>query len=117
MTAPTLDGRLLCASGAAYAVTLSVDELALDPQDVYAAGAGFVRPPRGFVAGLRDIDACLVAETVDGVVVAFRGTLPFDIHQVPTVFDWVNDINALPAGAPGFPGQVHLGFLSALDLL
>src|SRR5262249_57077105 len=77
MPAPTLDGRLLCASGAAYAITGDEPTLAPDPDNVYLAGAGFVRPPKVLVGGQREIDACLVGEIADGVVIAFRGTLPF----------------------------------------
>ena len=51
MPAPTLDGRLLCASGAAYAITGDMKTLAPDPQDVYINGAGFVQPPTVFTAG------------------------------------------------------------------
>jgi hypothetical protein len=117
MTAPTLEGRLLCASGAAYAITGSEITLAPDPENVYLAGAGFVRPPSVVVMGEREIDACLVGELTDGIVVAFRGTLFFDIHSVPSLLDWLNDFDAELVTAEGFPGQVHAGFLGAHKLL
>jgi predicted lipase len=65
------------------------------------------------VAGPREIDACLVGRIADGIVVAFRGTLPLSLSQIPTVVDWVNDFNAAPIAANGFPGTIHSGFLSA----
>jgi hypothetical protein len=117
MPAPTLEGRLLCAAGAAYAITADEPTVAPDPENVYLAGAGFVRPPSALVGGPREIDACLVGEIADGVVVAFRGTLPLDIHRAPTLFDWLNDFNADPVKADGFPGHVHSGFLLALIAL
>jgi hypothetical protein len=117
MPAPTLDGRLLCASGAAYAITGNEPTLAPDPQNVYIAGAGFVRPPTVIVGGPLEIDACLVGEIADGLVVAFRGTLSFDIHRIPTLIDWLGDFEADPVDAPGFPGAVHAGFFSALSVL
>src|SRR5207302_11212771 len=117
LTAPTLEGRLLCASGAAYAITGAETALAPDPENTYLAGAGFVRPPSVVVRGDREIDACLVGELTDGIVIAFRGTLPFDIHSVPSLLDWLNDFEAELVPAEGFPGLVHSGFLSAHDLL
>jgi hypothetical protein len=116
MAAPTLDGRLLCACDCTYAVTAD-GLLDLSPDDTYYAGAGFLQPPATFVGGDDLIDACLVGTTPDGVVIAFRGTLPFDIHSPPTLLDWLNDFNANPTAAAGFPGFVHPGFLGALDAL
>src|SRR5438874_7107884 len=110
MPAPTLDGRLLCASGAAYAITGEEKTLAPDPENVYLAGAGFVRPPTVLVAGPREIDACLVGEIADGLVVAFRGTLPLDIHKIPTLRDWLSDFQADPIAVADYPGSVHEGF-------
>src|SRR4051812_43127195 len=117
MTALKLDGRLLCASGAAYSISADEPTLAPDPTNVYMSGAGFIRPPSVIVGGLRDIDGCLVGEIPDGVVVAFRGTLRFDIHQAPTLFDWLSDFDAELISVPGLPGQVHIGFASALTVL
>jgi hypothetical protein len=117
MAAPTLEGRLLCASGAAYAITGSEPTLAPDPMNVYLNGAGFVRDPAVVRGGPREIDGCLVGEIEDGIVVAFRGTLPFNIHQISSIRDWINDFEADPINAAGFPGAVHRGFFSALDVL
>jgi hypothetical protein len=110
MAAPTLDGRLLCASGAAYAITGDMKTLAPDPQDVYLAGAGFVNDPAVFTAGPLAIDGCLVGEIEDGLVLAFRGTMPFDLDEPPTVRDWMGDFDAEPIVIDGFPGCVHAGF-------
>jgi hypothetical protein len=116
MAAPTLDGRLLCACNCTYAVAAD-GPLDLPADDTYYAGAGFLQPPATFVGGDDQIDACLVGSTPDGVVLAFRGTLPFDIHSPPSLLDWLNDFDANPTAAAGFPGFVHPGFLGALDAL
>jgi hypothetical protein len=116
MTAPTLEGRLLCVSGAAYAITGDEPTLVPDPENLYIAGAGFVRPPSVVVGGPREIDACLVGEIPDGIVIAFRGTLQFNIHQFPTLLDWLNDFEDVPVSAEGFPGFVHAGFHEALQV-
>jgi hypothetical protein len=117
MTAPTLDGRLLCASGAAYAIDATQPTLPLDPSNVFIVGSGFVRAPTVFVGGLLQVDACLVGETADGIVVAFRGTLPLDKPSFPTLSDWALDFQAIPVQRPGFPGSVHQGFSDALSAL
>ena len=117
MPAPTLDGRLLCASGAAYAITGDMTTLAPDPQDVYINGAGFVQDPTVFTAGTDAIDGCLVGLMADGLVLAFRGTMPLDFNSPPSVADWVSDFHAVPITVTGFPGAVHAGFSAALTAL
>jgi hypothetical protein len=116
MPASTRDGRLICASGCTYEITAD-GILAVDPTDVYYPGAGFLAPPATFVGGDELIDACLVGSTPDGVVLAFRGTLPFDLNSSPTVLDWLDDFNADPVDAVGYPGQVHEGFFGSLGFL
>lgn len=118
MSATTLEGRLLCASGCAYAVIEG--ESSLDPEAAipYYAGVGFTQPPAAFQGGVDDINACLVGTTGDGVVVAFRGTLPLDgPFTLPKLLDWVNDLNVQPVEEDGLPGKVHEGFLGSLDSL
>jgi hypothetical protein len=116
MPAPTLDGRLLCASGSAYGID-SNGTFTVDSDDIYYPGAGFLAPPVTFVGGTEEIDACMVGATVDGVVVAFRGTLPFDLNSSPTVLDWLDDFNADPIAAAGYPGLVHRGYEESLAFL
>jgi triacylglycerol lipase len=116
MPALTSEGRLLCACNCTYDIVAD-GTLALDATDSFHAGAGFLAPPATFVAGRDLIDACLVGTTPDGVVLAFRGTLPFDIHRYPTLLDWLNDFNANPAAIAGYPGTVHPGFSGAVAVL
>jgi hypothetical protein len=117
-TATTLEGRLLCASACAYAVTEG--EATLDPEAAspYYPGVGFKVPPTTFLAGTDDINSCIVGTTDDGVVAAFRGTLSLDgPFTLPKLLDWVNDLNAKPVPGDGLPGQVHVGFLGSLNSL
>lgn len=117
MPAPTLEGRLLCASGAAYAITGDAKTLAPDPKDVYIAGAGFLADPNVYQAGPLSIDGCLVGEMADGIVLAFRGTMPLNFQAPPTVRDWLGDFQAEPVTVDGFPGAVHSGFYDAFSAL
>jgi hypothetical protein len=120
MTTPatTLPGRLLCASGCAYAVIAGEDVLDPDGAAPYYGGVGFLNPPAAFLAGEQDIDAAIVGTTADGVVVAFRGTLPLDgPFTLPKLLDWINDLNAEPVAGTDLAGAVHAGFLGSLDAL
>jgi hypothetical protein len=76
-----------------------------------------VSDPAVYTAGPLAIDGCLVGEIEDGLVLAFRGTMPLDFDQPPTVADWVGDFDAEPITVGGFPGSVHAGFSAALAAL
>jgi hypothetical protein len=117
MPAPELEGRLLCACNAAFDTPDGAISLPLDPKDVFIEGAGFVDSPAVIQGGPKEIDACLVGTTVDGVVVAIRGTLPFDIHEIPNLLDWLNDLRGNLVKDAAFPGSIHDGFLSAAKTL
>ena len=114
MVALTLEGRLLCCSECTYSIANS-GILNQGPNDIYYEGAGFISPPRTFVGGFAGINSCLIGTNSDGIVVAFRGTMPFDIHRHQTLLDWLNDCDADPKTVTGYPGQVHSGFSRALQ--
>jgi Lipase (class 3) len=83
------------------------------------------------------IDFALVGRFAEGVVIAFRGTLPPldltadgktivapEFTRWPAVIqDWLNNLNTLPkadvpgGGRPALPGRVHPGFAASLDRL
>src|SRR5260370_35812409 len=67
--APTLHGRLLCASNCAYAIT-ATGHLPSGMPAPYYSGTGFLQPPATFAAGLENNDACLGGTTQDGIVLA-----------------------------------------------
>jgi hypothetical protein len=119
MAAPTLEGRLLCASEVAYSASKTgpVNPANSAP---YYVGAGFIEPPLGIADGPDAIDACIVGRTPDGVVVAFRGTPPIDDPTKPLkqrIRDWCNDFRAELLTSPGLPGRVHAGFAGAVNAL
>src|ERR1700691_2270558 len=109
MAAPTLEGRLLCASEVAYSALKSGT---INPANSapYYVGSGFMEPPTAIVDGPELIDACVIGRTPDGVVVAFRGTQPIDDRTKPLkqrIRDWCNDFRADLVNSPGLPGRLH----------
>jgi hypothetical protein len=115
-TASALDARLMYASQCAYLIR-EAGLLQPDEASPYFERAGFLRPPATFVAGPKKINACLVGTTVDGVVLAFRGSLGLTTPSVPALLDWINHFNAELIAAKDMPGRVHAGFLGSLDTL
>ncbi len=109
-----LDCRLLCASVVSYAI--GSGKPLCDTQPYYDA-VGFSAAPAIFQAGELDINAALVGTSADGVIVAFRGTLPLNLQDINTLLDWLNDLNAEPTAVPGIPGRVHAGFWGSLSSL
>jgi Lipase (class 3) len=115
--ATSLECRLLCASVTAHSIT---NDGPITPQPPpYFDAAQFVDdPPVGFVEGNEAINACLVGTTIDGVVLAFRGTLPpASPDHEQTIRDWINDLDVELVRGDGLPGLVHAGFWGSLDSL
>lgn len=111
----SLECRLLCASMTAYSI---INDGPITPQQPYFDAAEFLDDPVGFVGGDEAINACLVGTSADGVVVAFRGTLPLDSPDWEQMIrDWINDLDAELVRGAGMPGLVHAGFWEALDSL
>jgi hypothetical protein len=110
----TISARLLFAARQAYEITAN------GPVPAVAAGTpdpGF-GTPTGYVSGPDAIDAGLVGQGDDGIVVAFRGTLPFDSpDKGQIVRDWLSNVDAILVAEPGMPGLVHQGFRDALNVL
>ncbi|MES2442094.1 MAG: hypothetical protein V4574_04630 [Pseudomonadota bacterium] len=100
--------RLLYAASQAY-----------QPQmEVHARSVGWIEPPvvvrREGMIGHRTIDLALVGRVTEGVVVAFRGTLPpffaGDNDGWSVLLDWLNDGMSLCVESPDYGGGVHMGF-------
>ena len=119
------DCRMMCASSSAYLIVPG------RPFDVPTSGeAGAVweavqwtATPVPVFGGTDSTDACLVGINSDGVVVAYRGTLPIGLEEPlgPEIYDWlVNDILGLaPMDVPslGDGVTVHSGWWGSVQAI
>lgn len=115
-TARTLEGRLLCACNCAYDIN---DQGVYTPTIPYneATGWNTSYPPVAVFGGDDNINACLVGANTDGIVIAFRGTIPPALN-IPSILDWWQDIVDCPPITTGsIPGAVHSGFWKAVGTL
>jgi Lipase (class 3) len=100
---------LLCASGAAYDIDPATGRYT--PDSVFSKAVGYSTTPTPISADT--INACLVGQNANGIIVAFRGTLP---PQDPDSYlDWLQDLFVRPLACQGLPGEVHEGFLDAVN--
>ncbi|MEI9851232.1 MAG: DUF1905 domain-containing protein [Sphingomonas sp.] len=107
--------RLLYASSQAYHPRM----------ETIGRSVGWLERPivieREAMIGHRAIDLALVGRVPEGVVVAFRGTLPpffgggHDGWEV--LLDWLNDGLAACVNRSEYPGGVHLGFAESMHRL
>lgn len=71
--------------------------------------------------GPGNIDCALVGRVPEGIVLAFRGTLPpftgDDHPSAEVALDWLNNVELLSARNASYPGRVHAGFASSVDRL
>lgn len=126
MSDRAIASQLIDAANLSYAIGRTGDSLALvsPAADLLAGSRIDAARCRCAIAGGMDIDACLLGETDNGMLIlAFRGTQPptlalngADAFR-SVVRDWLNDANAVPAGSNGLEGRVHAGFLGSLDRL
>jgi hypothetical protein len=115
MPAATIECRLLAACNCSYD-GIGANGVFTPPAPYYDA-AGFTTAPTPIVGGPDDINAALVGASVDGIVVVFRGTLEADIHDLPSLLDWMQDFEAALISVSGMPGEVHSGFWRGLDTI
>lgn len=116
----TLTGRLLCAARQTYGIIASgvAPASPAKPAPPPSTLVGWVGDVICYVAGDEDINAGLIGETETEIIVAFRGTEPFDSpNHAQMVLDWLNDVDAPLVPEAGMPGLVHMGFRDALDSL
>lgn len=114
----TLDCRLLCACACAYDITPGTNSYNPTPaNELYRNTVAFTSALATSCGGIDQIDACLIGQNADGIIVAFRGTLPPSLQDSASLFDWLNDFFAIPtsgqAGVGKVPGLVHSGFYDA----
>lgn len=107
--------RLLCAAEASYGIQPG---RSFTQEDPWYRQVGFIGAPTVVEAGPAEIDAALVGLSGDGIIVAFRGTLPPEVPlSVSILLDWLQDFIAIPKAFAGFPGKIHLGFHEAIEAL
>lgn len=124
-TAYQPDCRMLNASNSAYTIVPGhgwSPPGASDPSFRFYEAVGYGSTPIAIQGGPDHIDACLVGENQDGVIVAFRGTLGLgDPPTSPELLDWLQDLLAPPQTVPleGWAQDilVHTGFWEALESL
>jgi hypothetical protein len=107
--------RLLYAASQAYQPAMQI----------HGRNVGWIEAPfvvrRDTALGHRQIDQALVGRTAEGVVVAFRGSLPPFFGEAQdgwdVVLDWLNDAFSLCIEDSHYGGGVHFGFAESMRRL
>jgi predicted lipase len=94
--AKSLDGRLLCASECAYEI-----------ENPYFQGVGYLAGTTAKRIS-QGVNSCLVGRTIDGIVVAFRGT------QAGNMLEWLQNAAVFLQTVKSVPGSIHAGFYQAV---
>ena len=111
MTA-TLETRLLLACRQTYDIT-TAGPVSITPSAGSVIGYD---TPQGFVAGADGIDAALLGTADDGIILAFRGTLPPNGQDhTKVILDWLNDADAILVPGDAAAERVHQGFMGSLN--
>ena len=114
----SLTGRLLCAAQQTYEIQVSgvAPDSPGSPAPPPSTLVGWQGPVQCEVAGDDKISAVLVGQTASEIIVAYRGTEPFDSpdHE-RMVLDWLDDLIDPLVNAPDIPGSVHQGFSHAVN--
>jgi hypothetical protein len=114
----SLTGRLLCAAQQAYEIVSSGPAPAspATPSPPPSTLVGWIAAPQCHVSGDDGVSAVLVGETATEVIVAYRGTEPFNsLDTERMVLDWVDDFITPLVASPNVGGSVHQGFSHAVD--
>lgn len=113
-----VDFKLACRMIKASAVAYGIGQPGGIGASPYYKALNFQAAPKVFQAGTDNIDGCYVGTTADGVVLAFRGTLPLSFSSrealLKSLLDWLNDAEFDQVTAEGIPGRVHKGFTDSL---
>jgi hypothetical protein len=108
----------LCASSCAYDITPGGSTYNPTPANAVQAATVAYSAARTACGGIDFINACLIGKNQDGIIVAFRGTLPPSFKDPESFLDWITvDFFAIPRkggdGVGAVPGLVHSGFYDA----
>jgi hypothetical protein len=106
-TSVNLNCILACACATAYGIDPVTG--AYTPVQPFSGVVDFIPAPTVINGtGSNRINACLVGKNANGIIVAFRGTIPpGDADSIP---DWVGDFFFEPTTCGSLPGKVHSGF-------
>jgi hypothetical protein len=116
----TLTGRLLCAAQQTYQINVSgpVPDSPDQPAPPPSSLIGWQGIPECQAVGDDQINAVMVGETATEVIVAYRGTEPFDsLDHARMILDWLDDMCVPLCSSPDVPGSIHSGFSHAVDQL
>ena len=116
----SLIGRLLCAAQQTYDIKVSgvTPPSPATPAPPPSTLVGWTGDVSCEVSGIDEINAVMVGETPSEVIVAYRGTLPFDSpDRAQMILNWIDDIMDEQVSVPPVPGLVHEGFSSAVNEL
>ncbi len=103
----------MCACGCAYYIQTSDGQYNPPPSNPFTGTVNFSGTPTA-IQSQDQLNACLVGQNADGIIVAFRGTLPPDLDDPDSVLDWLQDFFAAPTTGSNVPGKVHSGFYQAV---
>ena len=112
--------RLLCAAQQTYEIVAAgpAPDSPGTPGPAPSTLVGWLNQPKAMVGGDDQIAAVLVGETDGEIIVAYRGTEPFDsIDHQRMVLDWLTDLIDPLVTAPDQPGSVHKGFSHTCNVL
>jgi hypothetical protein len=116
--ANSIECRLFCAARCAYGIDANTGKYTAPP--CFTEGVGWANGspiPISSGAGDDDIDACLVGANVDGIIIAFRGTI-YPALNWPSILDWLQNIFMVaPSSHSPVPGSVHTGFWNAVQAI
>jgi hypothetical protein len=116
----SLTGRLLCAAQQTYQIAVSgpAPDSPATPAPPPSNLVGWAAPPACSVSGDDGISAVMIGQTPTEIIVAYRGTEPFDsLDHERMILDWLDDLAAPLVASPNVQGSVHYGFSHAVDEL
>ncbi|MBO6606418.1 lipase family protein [Psychroserpens sp.] len=125
----SLSCKLLCVSESAYCISTTASSGRFNPTNLNPKVTPSMQKQYDAVGWLSDpfvivkspvkidpyikIEACLVGEVSEGIIISFRGTLP-PAATINSIADWIENIFYVnTVSNPYLPGEVHDGFLQA----